>query len=107
MPPVPDDEASRTRILAFGAGQFHGHHDQAPQRTLPGVPGNLRILAQSPNSEWLLGAAFTPASGIRPGQGRGTSTLYLWKTPGEDQPPVKLANLPGATEIRGMAVATK
>jgi hypothetical protein len=109
VPPVPGEGAAKAGILVFGAGQFHGHHDQAPQRSLPEVPSELRVLAQTPHSEWLLGAAFTPATGngARPGQGQGTPALYLWKTPGEDKPPVKIPNLPGATEIRGMGVATK
>jgi len=95
---VPPGDAGRTAILVFGDGQFNGRHDQAPARTLPDPPRDLRILARPWDGNWMLGAAGT-ASG-----GRGA--LYLWKAPHEGGGHVEVPNLPGVTDIRGMAAAS-
>lgn len=103
-------EAPR-EVLVFGESQFHGHYDQAPQRTLSGVPDALRILALAPDGNWMVGAAFTPEAGDSDnrrarstGQGTGQSGLTLWANPHLGEPPIALPDLPGAREIRGLAI---
>jgi len=100
VPPAGDEAAS---ILAFGEAQFHGQHNQAPDRALPGTPKDLRIIAHPVNSDWLLGAAFT-RSGSH-GKGKGQDCLYIWKAPSGGGAAVKVAALPGVKELRGMAMS--
>jgi hypothetical protein len=57
------DAQTSPKILVFGEGQFHGTFNQRPNRTLDGVPSQLRILAHPRNSDWLVGASFTQAGG--------------------------------------------
>jgi hypothetical protein len=90
-------------ILTFGEGQFHGHHNQAPERVLPKPPRNLRLIVHPSNSHWMLGAGFT-RTGDR-GQGAGQGKLYLWKAPSEDGTWIEVPSLPGVTDLRGMASA--
>ena len=100
VPPAGDAAAA---ILVFGEAQFHGQHDQAPQRTLPDPPKDLRIIAHPVHADWLLGAAFTRSGGH--GSGKGQDCLYLWKAPSGDGTFVKVTALPGVQELRGMAMA--
>jgi len=99
VPPAAGDPA-KASILVFGAGQFHGDHDQPPSRILPGLPGDLRIIVHAPDSDWMAGAASEPAED---GLGRGRKTLHLWPSSGSGKP-VAAENLPGAGEIRGLAI---
>jgi len=98
-------------ILVFGDSQFHGSYEQAPQRTLRGVPDALRILALAPDGNWMVGAGFTPearASDSRramgSGQGSGQPSLTLWADPHQGEAPLTLPDLPGLREIRGLAI---
>lgn len=100
VPPSTGDSA-KTSILVFGAGQFHGDHDQPPSRILPDLPEDLRIIAHAPDSDWMAGAASEPNED---GLGRGRKTLYLWPSSGSGKAPVPVENLPGAGEIRGLAI---
>jgi hypothetical protein len=100
LPPAAGDSA-KTSILVFGAGQFHGSHDQPPSRILPDLPGDLRIIIHAPVSDWMAGAASEPAED---GLGQGRKTLYPWPSSGSGQPPVTVENLPGAGEIRALAI---
>jgi hypothetical protein len=101
---VPKSGDAATSILAFGEGQFHGHHDQAPNRTLPDPPKALRLIVHPVNGDWLLGAAFT-RSGDN-GNGKGLEDLYIWKGPSGGGTVVKVEGLPGVKELRGMAMAS-
>jgi hypothetical protein len=103
-------EAPR-QILVFGESQFHGSYEQAPQRTMSGVPDALRILALAPDGNWMVGAAFSPETrdsdsrrSRSAGQGTGQSGLTLWADPHLGKPPIALPDLPGAREIRGLAI---
>ena len=91
-------DAAKPVVQVFGAGQFHGHHDQAPSQTLAGIPEDLRIIVHSRHSDWMLGAGRAAASG------RGRDTLYLWKDPAAGGACLK-ARMPETRDIRGMAVA--
>ena len=105
--PSREGDPAKASLMVFGAGQFHGSHDQAPQRTLAGVPRDLRIIAHPRQADWLLGAGFTAAAtgsehGL--GEGKGRATLYLWKAPSEGGAPATIQKLPGTSEIRGLAM---
>jgi len=95
-------------ILVFGEGQFHGGHtfDQDPARILAGAPQDLRILTLPQNSQWLLGARFSHASGTGfNGLGEGQGILEIWKNPNEgDRDHLTVKQLPGISRIRGIAV---
>jgi hypothetical protein len=95
-------------ILVFGEGQFHGGHnlDQGPTRVLGGAPRDLRILTLPQNSQWLLGARFSPAPGTGyNGPGDGQGILEIWKNPSEgDRDHLTVKQLPGISRIRGIAV---
>lgn len=92
---VPPRDEAEAAILVFGQGQFHGRHDQPPRHALPEPPQDLRILAFPQDSDWLLGAAGTAS--------KGQGQLYIWKAPHEGGGHVKAADLPGVTDLRGMA----
>jgi hypothetical protein len=101
VPPAEDKPAA---LLVFGEAQFHGQHDQSPNRTLPEPPKGLRIIVHPPQADWLLGAAFS--KGDSHGRGKGKDSLYLWKAPSEGGSFVEVPALPGVKELRGMAMAT-
>jgi hypothetical protein len=64
-------------IVAFNQSQFSGGSiNQAPAFSLPDTSAvaNLRILAHARTKDWLVGADATS-------DGKGTSTLRLWKGP--------------------------
>lgn len=103
--PSREGDPAKAGLLVFGASQFHGNHDQAPNRTLAEVPKDLRIIAHPLHAGWLVGAGFTPAPGAaEPGQGRGRAALYLWKSPADGGAPTTIQKLPGVSEIRGLAM---
>jgi len=103
--PSREGDPAKAGLLVFGGSQFHGNHDQAPNRTLAGVPKDLRIIAHPLHADWLVGAGFTQAPGTaEPGKGKGRATLYLWKSPADGGAPTTIQKLPGVTEIRGLAM---
>jgi hypothetical protein len=94
----PDD------VLMFTQNQFIlSGFDQAPSKTLSDTSAtlaNLRLIAHSANSDWLLGADMpTPAL-----TGAGTSTLHIWKNPSGGGVSAVSGTLSVAPEIRGMAI---
>ena len=94
------------QIEVFTTSQFSSGGNQSPNRTLTGVTSNLRILSHPQDSDWLLGATFTPdtstTSGVPP-TGAGSPNLLIWKDPSGGGAATSVS-LPGVTEIRGMAI---
>lgn len=93
-------------VVAFAQSKFSlGQFDQPPTLSLPDTAatlgGTLRIISHPPNSDYMLGATYTPPATT--GTGTGTSTLLIWKSPSGGSSAVKAA-MPGVTEIRGMAI---
>jgi len=93
-------------IQVFDQGLFGTGGNQAPSRTLTDVPSDLRIIAHPLNSDWLLGATYTPDSTTAPGLlGTGAATLLIWKDPSGGGTATAVT-LPGVTSILGMAVGS-
>jgi hypothetical protein len=102
--------ASTAQIEVFTTSQFTSGGNQTPNRTLTGVTSNLRIISHPQDSDWLLGATFTPdtstTAGVPP-TGAGGSDLLIWKAPsgGGAATSITLPGVNGGTpEIRGMAI---
>ncbi len=93
-------------ILVFNNSVFSIGLDQPPTRTLGDTAGalaTLRTISHPANSDWLLGATFTPDTTSAIGAGTGEGTLLLWKAPSKGGAAVS-ATMTGTSEIRGMNV---
>jgi len=80
--------------------------EQKPARTLKdsqSALSNLRILSHPIDSDWLLGAGFSPGAGST-FQGTGFSYFYLWSEPSAGASSASQITATGATEVRGLAI---
>ena len=106
-------KAADKAILVFGAGQFNGGFNQAPERTLDDSASslrNLRFIFHANSKDWLAGMDWLPpfqAPPVAPGKkaaSKGNHMLHLWKSPstGGTATPV---NLDPDIQVGGIAFA--
>lgn len=109
-PELAANPTTAPAVLKFDQSLFNGGINQAPTATLADTQADLpdlRLISHPQNSDWLLGADFTPDTATAGGglllTGTGKAVLHVWKNPSKGGSSTEVT-LPGVTEIRGALI---